>query len=152
MSNKFDYLSDEELLRLIDCAEGDGLLSAPHDLKENTLDLICHSEGAQRLKNPEEGSFASLWMTGEGQADSGTGSPAEQKRKNAKKQFYRYCARVALGCAASASSMICRRSSLLMAARASLILAVSSLFLATPTAMEVSAGSVSKPLPSSKTT
>ena len=29
---------------------------------------------------------------------------------------------------------------------------VSSLFLATPTAMEVSAGSVSKPLPSSKTT
>jgi hypothetical protein len=93
MSNKFDYLSDEELLRLIDCAEGDGLLSAPHDLKENTLNLICHSEGAQRLKNPEEGSFASLRMT-------------EQKKKNAKKQFYRYCARVALGCAASLAILV----------------------------------------------
>ena len=93
MSNELDYLSDEELLRLIDCAEGDGLLSAPHDLKENTLDLICHSEGAQRLKNPEEGSFASLRMT-------------EQKKKNAKKQFYRYCARVALGCAASLAILV----------------------------------------------
>lgn len=106
MSNEFEYLSDEELLRLIDCAEGDGLLSAPHDLKENTLNLICHSEGAQRLKNPEEGSFASLRMTGERQADSGTGSPAELKKKNAKKQFYRYCARVALGCAASLAILV----------------------------------------------
>lgn len=113
MSNEFEYLSDEELLRLIDCAEGDGLLSAPHDLKENTLNLICHSEGAQRLKNPEERSFASLRMTGEGQADSGsnpadsgTGSSAELKKKNAKKQFYRYCARVALGCAASLAILV----------------------------------------------
>lgn len=97
MSENLDYLSDEELLRLIDCAEGDGLLSAPHDLKENTLNLICHSEGAQRLKNPEEGSFASLRMTEQ---------KAEQKKKNAKKQFYRYCARVALGCAASLAILV----------------------------------------------
>ena len=98
--NTKEYLSDEELLRLIDRAESDGLLAAPRDLKENALNLICHSEGAQQRKNPEERSFASLRMTGERQADNGTGSSTEQKRKNAKNQFRRYCIRVGLGCAA----------------------------------------------------
>ena len=114
--NTKEYLSDEELLRLIDRAESDGLLAAPRDLKGNALNLICHSEGAQQRKNPEERSFASLRMTGEGalrmtgegalrmtgelQADNGTGSSTEQKRKNAKNQFRRYCIRVGLGCAA----------------------------------------------------
>lgn len=106
--NTKEYLSDEELLRLIDRVESDGLLAAPRDLKENVLDLICRSEGAQQRENPEERSFASLRMTGEEvlrmtgerQADNGTGSSTEQKRKNAKNQFRRYCIRVGLGCAA----------------------------------------------------
>ena len=76
MSENLDYLSDEELLRLIDCAEGDGLLSAPHDLKENVLTEIPRLEVRQT------------------------------NRKNAKKQFYRYCARVALGCAASLAILV----------------------------------------------
>lgn len=76
MSKSLDYLSDEELLRLIDCAEGDGLLSAPHDLKENVLTEIPRLEVRQT------------------------------NRKNAKKQFYRYCARVALGCAASLAILV----------------------------------------------
>ena len=76
MSNEFEHLSDEELLRLIDCAEGDGLLSAPHDLKENVLTEIPRLEVRQA------------------------------NRKNAKKQFYRYCARVALGCAASLAILV----------------------------------------------
>lgn len=76
MSENLDYLSDEELLRLIDCAEGDGLLSAPHDLKENVLTEIPRLEVRQT------------------------------NRKNAKKQFYRYCARVALGCAACLAILV----------------------------------------------
>lgn len=76
MSENLDYLSDEELLRLIDCAEGDGLLSAPHDLKENVLTEIPRLEVRQT------------------------------NSKNAKKQFYRYCARVALGCAASLAILV----------------------------------------------
>ena len=76
MSNEFEYLSDEELLRLIDYAEDDGLLSAPHDLKENVLTEIPRLEVRQA------------------------------NRKNAKTQFYRYCARVALGCAASLAILV----------------------------------------------
>lgn len=97
--NTREYLSDEELLRLIDRAESGGLLSAPRDLKENTLNLICHSEGVQGRKNPEERSFASLRMTEDSQT-IGESRQTEQKKKNARKQYYRYCVRVGLGCAA----------------------------------------------------
>lgn len=74
--NTNEYLSDEELLRLIDCAEDDGLLTAPHDLKENVLHEIPRLEVRQK------------------------------NRKNAKKQFHRYCVRVGVSCAASLAILV----------------------------------------------
>lgn len=72
MSETMEYLSDEELLALIETSEADGLLQAPRDLKENVLAKAARNAPRRKL------------------------SPEEQRR-----QFMGYCLRVAVGVAAS---------------------------------------------------
>ena len=66
--NPKEYLSDEELLRLISLSESEGLLSAPKQLKSSIL--------------------------------TAARAPRPLTRAEKRKQFFSYCARVGVACAA----------------------------------------------------